>query len=657
MLVRRDRGQHQRVLRDRGSGGDLPLRRRRRRDAARAARTHWPDRARLPARHQPRAALRVPRARAVGSRATACAATRTSCSSTRTPAPSRGTCSGTKPCSGTASDDPGRRATTPTARPSSLAASSSTRTSTGTATSLLRTPLERHGHLRGARQGRDAAATPTSRRSCRGTYAGIAHPAFVEHLTTLGITALELLPVHQFVHDAHLVEQGLRNYWGYNSIGFFAPHNEYATAASRGEQVQDFKQMVKVLHSAGIEVILDVVYNHTAEGNHLGPTLSFKGIDNAAYYRLVDDDRRYYMDYTGTGNSLNMRNPYVLQLVMDSLRYWVTEMHVDGFRFDLAVDAGPRAARGGPPVGLLRPHPAGPDRQPGEAHRRAVGRRRGRLPGRQLPAAVGGVERQVPRLRARLLARRGRRRLGEFAYRLTGSSDLYEDDGRRPHASINFVTAHDGFTLPRPRLATTTSTTRPTARTTTTATTTTARGTAAPKVRPTTPRSTRCAPRQQRNLLTTLLLSQGIPMLLGGDEIGRTQQGNNNAYCQDNEISWFDWETRRRGPAGVHPRLIAFRHDHPVLRRRTFFQGRPIHGEGVQRHRVVHTGRRRDGRARLGGRIRQVARGLPQRRRTRDRAGGARSTPTTASCCCSTPTTSPSCSPSRHRVGVTTGSS
>ena len=356
---------------------------------------------------------------------------------------------------------------------------------------LLRTPWSDtviyEAHVKGATK-----LHPDIEEELRGTYAGIAHPAFVEHLTSLGVTAIELLPVHQFVHDAHLVERGLRNYWGYNSIGFFAPHNEYDHRGQRGEQVQDFKQMVKVLHGAGIEVILDVVYNHTAEGNHLGPMLSFKGIDNVAYYRLVDDDRRHYMDYTGTGNSLNMRNPYVLQLVMDSLRYWVTEMHVDGFRFDLASTLARGPARSRSAVGVLRPHPAGPDDQPGEAHRRAVGRGRRRLPGRQLPAAVGGVERQVPRLLARLLARV---RSDASASSVTASPDrrtcTRTTAAGRTRASTSSpptTASHSATSSP-----TTTSTTRPTARTTATAPTTTARGTVASKVRPTIPTSTRCA--------------------------------------------------------------------------------------------------------------------------------------------------------------------
>ena len=241
----------------------------------------------------------------------------------------------------------------------------------------------------------------------RGTYSGIAHPAYLAHLRRLGVTAIELMPVHQFIHDARLVDAGLRNYWGYDSIGFFAPHDEYASRPGLGEQVQEFKSMVRTLHEADIEVILDVVYNHTGEGNHLGPTLAFKGIDNPAYYRLLPEDPLRYLDYTGTGNSLNMRNPHTLQLIMDSLRYWVREMHVDGFRFDLAATLGSGAARGRSPLGLLRPHPAGPGHQPGQAHRRALGRGRRRLPGGQLPAAVGRVERQVPGLHAGLLAGRG----------------------------------------------------------------------------------------------------------------------------------------------------------------------------------------------------------------------------------------------------------
>jgi glycogen operon protein len=443
---------------------------------------------------------------------------------------------------------------------------------------LLRTPWSDtviyEAHVKGA-----TMTHPDIEPELRGTYAGIAHPAFVDHLTGLGITAIELLPVHQFVHDAHLIERGLRNYWGYNSIGFFAPHNDYDHRGQRGEQVQDFKQMVKVLHGAGIEVILDVVYNHTAEGNHFGPVLSFKGIDNASYYRLMDDDSRLYMDYTGTGNSLNMRNPYVLQLVMDSLRYWVTEMHVDGFRFDLASTL----ARGLHEVDRLSAFFDLIQQDPTISQVKLIAE----------PWDVGEGGYQVGNFPPQWAEWNGKYRdclrdywrgsdqtLGEFGYRITGSSDLYEDDGRRPHASINFITAHDGFTL-RDLVSYNEKHNEANGEENRDGTDDN--------------RSWNCGvegptddadvnslrDRQQRNFAVSLLLSQGIPMILGGDEIGRTQQGNNNAYCQDDALSWYDWANADATLLAFTQALIAFRKTHRVFRRRTFFQGRPIHGTGV----------------------------------------------------------------------------
>jgi isoamylase len=410
----------------------------------------------------------------------------------------------------------------------------------------------------------------------RGTYAGLATPEAIEHFQTLGVTAIELLPVHQFVHDHVLVERGQRNYWGYNSIGYLAPHNEYSSAGQRGEQVQEFKRMVKTLHAAGIEVILDVVYNHTAEGNHLGPMLSFRGIDNQAYYRLMDDPR-FYRDYTGTGNSLNMRNPHVLQLIMDSLRYWVLEMHVDGFRFDLAATL----ARELHDVDRLSAFFDLVQQDPVLSQVKLIAE----------PWDVGEGGYQVGNFPVQWSEWNGKYRdtvrdfwrgqpatLADFGFRFTGSSDLYQADGRRPHASINFVTAHDGFTLAdlvsyneKHNEANGEDN----------------------KDGESYNRSWNCGvegptddpeilalrDRQRRNLLATLLLSQGVPMISGGDEIGRTQRGNNNAYCQDNELSWYDWSRRDNDLLGFVSRLIRLRRDHAVFRRRRWFQGRSIRGE------------------------------------------------------------------------------
>ncbi len=410
----------------------------------------------------------------------------------------------------------------------------------------------------------------------RGTYAGLAHPVAIEYLQSLGVTAVELQPVHQFVHDAHLVEQGLRNYWGYNSIGFFAPHNEYSSAGSDGSQVPEFKAMVRALHEAGIEVILDVVYNHTAEGNHMGPILSFKGIDNRAYYRLVPDDRAHYYDTTGTGNSLNMAHPHALQLIMDSLRYWVTEMHVDGFRFDLAATL----ARQFHDVDRLSAFFDLVQQDPVISQVKLIAE----------PWDVGEGGYQVGNFPPQWSEWNGHYRdtvrdvwrgepaiVGELASRLTGSSDLYQSDSRRPSASVNFVTAHDGFTL-RDLVSYNEKHNE-------------ANG-EGNKDGESYNRSWNCGvegptddpailalrARQQRNLLTTMFLSQGVPMLLSGDEAGRTQGGNNNAYCQDNEIAWFDWSSIDEDLLAFTVALIALRRDHPVFRRRRWFQGRPLRG-------------------------------------------------------------------------------
>ncbi|HTJ74124.1 MAG TPA: glycogen debranching protein GlgX [Acidimicrobiales bacterium] len=423
---------------------------------------------------------------------------------------------------------------------------------------------------------------PGIARKLRGTYAGLATPDAIEHLHLLGVTAIELLPVHHFLHDQVLADRGLRNYWGYNSIGYFAPYSGYSASGRNGEQVQEFKAMVKALHEAGIEVILDVVYNHTAEGNQMGPTLSFRGVDNDDYYRLVADNPRYYMDYTGTGNTLNMRMPYVLHLLMDSLRYWVTEMHVDGFRFDLASTL----ARELHDVDRLSGFFDVIQQDPVINQVKLIAE----------PWDVGEGGYQVGNFPPLWSEWNGRYRdtvrdfwrgepasLAEFANRLSGSPDLYQGDLRRPSASINFVTAHDGFTLndlvsynERHNEAN-------------------GEGNRDGESHN---RSWNCGAegetddqevrqiriRQRRNFLSTLFLSQGVPMLLGGDEMGRTQRGNNNAYCQDNEISWYDWSLRDENLAllGFTRRLMDFRVAHPVLRRRRWFQGRPIRGSGVE---------------------------------------------------------------------------
>ena len=408
----------------------------------------------------------------------------------------------------------------------------------------------------------------------RGTYAGLAYPAVIDYLKKLGITAIELMPIHQFVNDSFLQQKGLSNYWGYNTIGFFAPHNAYSSVGERGQQVNEFKSMVKAYHRAGMEVILDVVYNHTAEGNHMGPTLSFKGIDNQAYYRLVDNDPYHYFDTTGTGNSLLMRSPHALQLITDSLRYWVTEMHVDGFRFDLAATL----ARQFQEVDKLSAFFDIVEQDPVISRVKLIAE----------PWDLGSGGYQVGGFPSSWSEWNGRYRdcvrdfwrsqpstLPEFASRLMGSSDLYEVNGRRPVASVNFVTAHDGFTLND--LVSYNEKHND------------ANG-EGNRDGESNNRSWNCGvegettirdvnelrQRQMRNMFSTLLFSQGIPMICGGDEVARTQQGNNNAYCQDNEISWTHWDLDddRKSLLAFVSKLIHLRLDHPVLHRRRFFTGR-----------------------------------------------------------------------------------
>lgn len=413
----------------------------------------------------------------------------------------------------------------------------------------------------------------------RGTYEALTCPPVIEYLKSLGVTAVELMPVHQFVNDRSLVEKGLSNYWGYNSIGFFAPHAPYAHSGSRGQQVTEFKNMVKALHREGIEVILDVVYNHTAEGNQLGPTLSFRGIDNAAYYRLVDEDRRFYKDYTGTGNTLNMMQPNVLQLIMDSLRYWILEMHVDGFRFDLASALARElhdVDRLGSFFDIIHQDPfisqvklIAEPWDIGEG-----GYQVGRFPPGW--AEWNGKYRDT----VRDFWRGAEQPLGEFAYRFTGSPDLYEVSGRRPSASINFITAHDGFTLQD--LVSYNEKHNEANQEDNNDGESHNRSWNCGVEGPTDdPEVNNLRNRQKRNFLTTLLLSQGVPMVLYGDEVGRTQGGNNNAYCQDNDISYFHWDQVDSSLLDFTRFLIQFRKDHPVFCRRRWFQGQPIRGSGV----------------------------------------------------------------------------
>jgi glycogen operon protein len=405
----------------------------------------------------------------------------------------------------------------------------------------------------------------------RGTYAALGHPVVIEHLTELGVTAVELMPVHQFVQDSRLVEQGLSNYWGYNTIGFFAPHNAYSSAGQSGEQVLEFKAMVRHLHHAGIEVILDVVYNHTAEGNHLGPTLAFRGIDNQAYYRLVDGDRAHYYDTTGTGNTLLMRNPHVLQLIMDSLRYWVTEMHVDGFRFDLAASL----ARQFHEVDRLSAFFDLVQQDPIVSQVKLIAE----------PWDVGPGGYQVGNFPPRWTEWNGKYRdtmrdfwrgepatVGEFAARLSGSSDLYQNDGRAPYASINFVTAHDGFTL-RDLISYNDKHNEANGEGGNDGESHNRSWNSGVEGDTDDPDVLALRARRARNLLATLLLSQGTPMLLHGDELGRTQRGNNNTYCQDSELTWIDWSDADEALMSFVQRLTGLRHSHPALRRRRFFTG------------------------------------------------------------------------------------
>jgi isoamylase len=423
------------------------------------------------------------------------------------------------------------------------------------------------------------ARHPAIPEELRGTYAGLAHPAAIRHLKTLGVTAVELLPVHQFIHDSLLLERGLRNYWGYNSIGYLAAHNDYSSAGQTGQQVQEFKQMVKTLHEEGIEVILDVVYNHTAEGNHLGPMLSMKGIDNAAYYRTVQESQQYYMDYTGTGNSLNMRHPHVLQLIMDSLRYWLLEMHVDGFRFDLASTL----ARELHDVDRLSAFFDIIQQDPVISQVKLIaepwdvgegGYQVGNFP--PLWSEWNGKYRDV----VRDYWRGTDQTLGEFANRLTGSSDLYALTGRKPYASINFVTAHDGFTL-RDLVSYNEKHNEANGENNQDGANDNRSWNGGVEGPTEDAEVNALRARQQRNFLTTLLVSIGVPMICGGDEIGRTQQGNNNAYCQDNDLSWFDWDHLDDGLLAFASRVIQFRREHPVFQRRRWFVGRPLYGESV----------------------------------------------------------------------------
>ena len=417
---------------------------------------------------------------------------------------------------------------------------------------------------------------PDVPKELRGTYAGLAHPSSIEYFKNLGITAVELMPVHHYIDEGNLVDKGLRDYWGYNTLGYFAPMSRYSSSGDQGGQVREFKEMVKALHAANIEVILDVVYNHTCEGNHMGPMLSWKGVDNATYYRLMQDDPKFYMDYTGTGNSLNVRNPQVLKMIMDSLRYWVTHMHVDGFRFDLAATL----ARELHDVSRLSSFFDTIHQDPTLAEKKLIAE----------PWDVGEGGYQVGQFPVLWAEWNGKYRdtvrrfwkgdggmLSDFAYRLTGSSDLYQFDGRKPYASINFITAHDGFSLcdlvsynqkhneangedNRDGSDNNDSWNM---------------GAEGPTDDPA---INEARERQMRNFLATLMLSQGVPMLTMGDEIARSQMGNNNTYCQDSELSWMDWnlDDRRKRLREFTCKIIRLRLEHPNLHRRKFFQDREI---------------------------------------------------------------------------------
>lgn len=414
----------------------------------------------------------------------------------------------------------------------------------------------------------------------RGTYAGLAHPASIEYLKNLGITAVELLPVHHYVADRHLVEKGLTNYWGYNTLAFLAPDPRYCSSHDPGQQVSEFKAMVKELHKAGIEVILDVVYNHTAEGNHLGPTLSFKGIDNASYYRLVQDDARHYMDYTGTGNTLNVRLPNVLALIMDSLRYWVTQMHVDGFRFDLAA----ALARTLHETDNLSSFFNIIHQDPVISQVKLIaepwdinedGYMVGKFP-------VGwGEWNGMYRDQMRDFWRGGETRMTNFAQRFTGSPDLYHNSYRRPTASINFVTAHDGFTL-RDLVSYNDKHNEANGDDNKDGEESNNSWNCGAEGPTDDPGINALRSRQQRNYLVTLLMSQGVAMIVAGDEWGRSQQGNNNAYCQDNEISWLNWDKADQELLTFTCKLIHFCRSHPSFQRRRWFQDLPVTGSSVK---------------------------------------------------------------------------
>jgi isoamylase len=414
----------------------------------------------------------------------------------------------------------------------------------------------------------------------RGTYAAIGYPATIDYLKKLGISAIELMPVHQFVSDRGLQEKGLTNYWGYNTISFFAPDVRYSGSGVTGGQVKEFKEMVKALHKAGIEVILDVVYNHTGEGNQMGPTLSFKGIDNVGYYRLVEDDKRHYMDYTGTGNTLNAMLPNVLRYYMDSLRYWVLEMHVDGFRFDLAATL----ARELHEVNRLSAFFDIIHQDPVISQVKLIAE----------PWDIGDDGYQVGKFPPGWAEWNGKFRdcmrdywrgadsmLGEFAQRLTGSPDLYQDDNRKPTASINLITAHDGFTM-RDLVSYNDKHNDANGEDNNDGESNNRSWNCGAEGETDDENILKLRSQQQRNLLATLFLSQGVPMLVAGDEFGRTQQGNNNAYCQDNEISWLNWDNADNDLLEFTQKLIALRKDHPAFRRRKWFQGVPIRGKGLE---------------------------------------------------------------------------